>query len=412
LTKPDAENKKRGPKPPPVFRPPKSGRLPSVLLKPGEDRRVRRGHLWIFSNEVAQAPEGLAPGEPVFFHTAHGDFLGTGYYHPRSLIAGRVVDREDAVLDTAFFERRLRGALELRQTFFRDDAYRWVHGEADDLPGLVIDRFGQTVVVESYAAGMDRLLEPLIEAVKAVHPWEAVIVKNDAALRKLEGLEDRVETVAGTVSRPHFFEVDGVIAAADLLEGQKTGYFFDQRLNRQAVAALAKGKRVLDVFCHTGGFGLAAAKAGAASVLSIDTSEPALSLGRAAAERSGLAEKTEFKKADAFDVLSAEKDAFDIVVVDPPKFAPSKKQLPQAEEAYIRLNALALRRVAGGGFLATASCSQHVERDHFRQILSRAAQQAGRRARIVSFTGAGPDHPVRPSMPETEYLKFALVHVT
>lgn len=385
--------------------------LPQVLLKANEDRRVRRGHLWIFSNEIAEAPKDLVPGQAVQFLTARRAPLGTGFYHPRSLIAGRLVDRDETSLDQPFFERRLRAALELRGKFFTDDSYRWVHGESDDLPGLVVDRFGGTVVVESYCAGMDLHMEPLLAAIKAVHPWDVVVIKNDAALRKLEGLEDRVEVVAGDLKRPHWFTVDGVKTAADLLEGQKTGFFFDQRFNRRAAAAVSKGRRVLDVFCHTGGFGLAAAHGGAASVVAIDSSEPALALAREAARENGFDARMRFDKADAFDFLTKSKDMYDTVVIDPPKFAPSKKQLPQAEEAYIRLNALAFNRVSAGGFLATSSCSQHIERDAFRQIISRAAQQAGRRARIVHWSGAGPDHPVRPSMPETDYLKFALVHV-
>lgn len=385
--------------------------MPQVLLKVNEDRRVRRGHLWIFSNEIDQAPEGLEPGQAVSFLTSRRQPLGTGFYHPRSLIAGRLLDRGEAVLDAAFFEKRLRAALELRGKFFTDTSYRWVHGESDDLPGLVIDRFDGVAVVESYCAGMDRHLEPILEAVKAVHPWETIVVKNDAGLRRLEGLEDRVEVVAGQLQRPHWFNVDGVRTAADLLEGQKTGFFFDQRFNRRVVASVSKDRRVLDVFCHTGGFGLAAAHGGATSVLAVDSSEPALTLARAAAEQNAFSGRMHFEKTDAFDFLGTCKDMFDVVVVDPPKFAPSKKHLPQAEEAYIRLNALAFNRVSAGGFLATASCSQHVERDAFRQMISRAAQQAGRRARIVHWNGAGPDHPVRPSMPETDYLKFALVHV-
>lgn len=393
-------------------KPAEASGIPAVVLRANEDRRVRRGHLWVFSNEVASAPAGLEPGAAVRFMTARGALLGTGFYHPRSLIAGRLLDRGDVVPDAAFFERRFRAALDLRQKLFTDDAYRLVHGESDDLPGLAVDRFGEAVVIESYCAGMDKYLAPLLEGLKAVHPWSAVVVKNDAGLRKLEGLENRVEVVAGDLPRPHWFTVDGVKTAADLLEGQKTGFFFDQRMNRRAVAALSKGRRVLDVFCHTGGFGLAAAAAGAQSVRSVDSSEPALTLARAAAEANGFTDRMTFEKADAFDFLNTCDDSFDVVIVDPPKFAPSKKDLAKAEEAYIRLNALAMRRVTGGGFLATASCSQHMERELFRQVVSRAAHQAGRRARIILSAGAGPDHPVRPSMPETDYLKFCLVHIS
>jgi len=387
------------------------GGIPQVVLKPHEDRRVRRGHLWIFSNEIASAPADLEPGAVVRFVTARGDLLGSGFYHPRSLIAGRLLDREDVRPDAAFFEGRLRAAMELRRRLFSDDAWRWIHGESDDLPGLVVDRYGDAVVVESFCAGMDLCLDPLLAAIKSLGEWRAIVVKNDAGLRRLEGLADRVDVVHGTLDRPHWFTVDGLRLASDLLEGQKTGFFFDQRVNRRATAALSRDARVLDVFCHSGGFGLAAAAAGAKSVVGVDESEPALDLARAAARENGFAEKTRFERGDAFEFLAADKETYDVVVVDPPKFAPSKKHLPRAIEAYIRLNALAMRRVSGGGFLATASCSQHVDRETFRQILSRASQTAGRRARVIQWGGASPDHPVRLAMPETEYLKFALVHI-
>jgi 23S rRNA (cytosine1962-C5)-methyltransferase len=404
--------------------------LPSVTLKTHEDRRIRRGHLWVFSNEVDSAPAAIQPGAAVRFLTRAKTLLGTGFYNPRSLIAGRLMDRGEVALDAAFFERRLRMALSLRRRLFKDDSYRWVHGESDDLPGLVVDRFDGVVVIESHCAGMDALLAPLVEAIKAVGnlpgsqplpdvepgavgpAWDAIVLKNEGGFRRLEGLADRVEVLEGDLSRPHWFGVDGVRTAADLLEGQKTGFFFDQRWNRRAVAGLSAGRKVLDVFCHTGGFGLMAAAAGAESVWSVDDSASALELAKHAAQENGLSEKMRFEKAEGFQFLGGLKESFDVVVIDPPKFAPSKKHLAQAEEAYIRLNALAFRRVTGGGFLATSSCSQHVDRETFRQIISRAAHQAGRRARIVQWGGAGPDHPVRPSMPETEYLKFALVHVS
>lgn len=398
---------------PPVLPPSPSGStVPQVMLKPHEDRRVRRGHAWVFSNEIALGLPDIEPGSVVRFLTGRGDLLGTGFYHPHSLIAGRLLDRGDVVLDAAFFERRLRTAHDLRRALFTDDAWRWVHGESDDLPGLVVDRYGDVVVIESYCAGMDLLLGPLTEAVKAFGPWQAIVLKSDAALRRLEGLSDRVETLEGTVSRPHDFSVDGVRLAADLLEGQKTGYFFDQRMNRRLVAGMAKGKTVLDLFCHTGAFGLSAAVAGAERVLGVDESEAALALARRGADENNVSASVRFERKDAFEFLHSCPETFDIVVVDPPRFASSKKVLPQAVEAYIRLNALALRRVSGSGVLATSSCSQHLDRETFRQIISRAAHLAGRRARILSWGGAAPDHPVRPAMPETEYLKFALIHVT
>jgi 23S rRNA (cytosine1962-C5)-methyltransferase len=385
---------------------------PQVKLKPHEDRRVRRGHLWVFSNEVETPPAGVSAGDVVHFLTSRDELLGVGYYNPHSLIAGRLLDRRLVKLDVEFFATRLRRALEMRETLIGEPAYRWVFGESDDLPGLVIDRFGETCVVESYAAGVDKLMPVLLEAMNAVHPWKAVVLRNEADARKLEHLPMSVEVTQGEVASPHWFESDGLKLAADLRTGQKTGFFFDQRDNRRAAAAVARGKRVLDVFCHTGGFGLWCAKAGAGRVTGVDASEAAVALAGEIAKANGFEGTMNFEKADAFQWLQAGKENFDLVVLDPPKFAASKKQLPQAVEAYVRLNGLAMRRVTAGGFLATASCSQHVDRDEFRQILSRASYVSGRRVRLVQWGGQAKDHPVRLSMPETEYLKFALVQVS
>ncbi len=386
--------------------------LPAVILKANEDRRVRRGHLWVFSNEVETFPSEIGAGDAVAFYTSHKEFLGTGFYNPHSLIAGRLIDRRDITLDTAFFEGRLRRAMELRELFYPGGSYRWIFGESDDLPGLIIDRYGDAIVIESYAAGIDKLLPKIIEAAKLIHPWKAIVLRNDVGPRNLEHLPQKIELLEGNLEERHRFDLDGLSLVADLMGGQKTGFFFDQRDNRATVAALCKGKRVADVFGYTGGFGLCAAKAGAASVTCVDNSEPALALAKENARLNGLEEKILFEKADAFDWLSVGKEKFDVVVVDPPKLAPNRKSLPAAIKAYVRLNTLAMKRVAGGGFLATASCSQHVEREEFRQILSRAGHESGRRVRLVHWGGQAKDHPVRLSMPETEYLKFAILHVS
>jgi len=391
--------------------PPPATGLPQVILKAHEDRRVRRGHSWVFSNEVESFPEAIEPGALVHFLTGRHEFLGVGFYNPSSLISGRLLDRRPMDIDLAFFQNRLRRAKELRDGLFPDGAYRWVFGESDDLPGLVIDRFGDACVLESYCAGMDRLIPKIAEAVASFGPWKAIVLKNDAATRKLERLPEEVKVLQGAVDKPHWFKTDGLDMAADLLEGQKTGFFFDQRANRAAVAALSPGKTVLDVFCHTGGFGLWCAKAGATRVTGIDESTPALELATSIAERNGFAQRLTFQKAEALDFLARTKETFGLVVLDPPRFASSKKNLPEALRAYVRMNALGLRRVTGGGFLATSSCSQHVDREEFRQILSRAIHESGRHAVVVHTGGAGPDHPVRPAMPETEYLKFAILHV-
>lgn len=385
--------------------------LPRVTLKRHEDRRLRRGHLWVFSNEIDQAPADIEAGALVAFLTGREELLGVGFYNARSLIAGRLLDRRAVTIDTPFFIQRLRRAKEFRDALFPDGAYRWVFGESDDLPGLLIDRYGDAVVLESTCAGMDRLLPQVEEAVAALGPWKTLVRRNDTDARRLEGLESEVKVLSGALDRPHWFSTEGLTIGADLLEGQKTGYFFDQRTNRNTVAALAKNRTVLDVFCHTGGFGLWAARGGASKVTGVDKSESALELARQNAEKNGLGDKMRFEASDAFDYLIKNKDTHDIVVLDPPRFAAGKKNLPQALKAYIRLNTLGLQRVRGGGFLATASCSQHVGKEEFRQILARAIHESGRRAVVVHSAQAGMDHPVRPGMPETDYLKFSLLHV-
>lgn len=397
----------------PVQEPPASGLngCPVIRLKANEDRRIRRGHLWIFSNEIERAPEGVAPGALVEFWSSRDERLGVGYYNARSLIAGRILDRRETSIDAAFFRGRLQSALSLRRRFFKDDAYRWVHGESDDVPGLVIDRYGDVCVVESFAAGIDGLLGHVAEALKSFGPWKAIVLRNDAAARRLEDLPEEVRLLDGAVEGPHWFTTGGMAMAADVREGQKTGYFFDQRANRAAVAAWAGGRTVLDVFCHTGGFAHACAQAGAARVTGVDDSAAALDLAGRVAERNGWADRCDWRDTDAFAFLAQSKETYDIVVLDPPRLAPSKKNLSAAIEAYIRLNTLGIKRVTGGGLLATASCSQHVGRDEFRQVVARAAHASGRKVKIVYQGGAGPDHPVRPAMPETDYLKFLLLHV-
>jgi 23S rRNA (cytosine1962-C5)-methyltransferase len=259
--------------------------LPFVRLKAQEDRRLRRGHLWVFSNEIERAADGLEPGAPVEFLTSRDERLGVGFYNKKSLIAGRLLDRRETTIDGAFFAGRLQHALNLRLRYFSDNAFRWVHGESDDLPGLVIDRYGDVCVIESFAAGMDRFLPLIVEAVKGFGPWRAIVLRNDASARRLEHLPEEVRVLEGALETPHWFSTDGITMAADPLQGQKTGFFFDQRVNRAAVAALAPGRNVLDVFCHTGGFGLWCARAGAKHVLGIDSSAPALELAQRIAEK-------------------------------------------------------------------------------------------------------------------------------
>ena len=383
--------------------------LPVLRLKRGEDRRLHAGHLWVFSNEVdtGQTPlSRFAPGDLARV-LAHNDRpLGLAYVNPRSLICARLLETV-TVPDEAWFAQRLRRALALRERLYDGPYYRWVHGEADGLPGVVIDRFGAACVVQIGTAGMERLRPALQAALFAAVGIETVLYKNDGATRELEGLPLYVES-AGTA----FPEVARVIEAGlefrtPVREGQKTGWFYDQAANRAALAKYVRpGARVLDVFSYVGAWGVRAARAGAADVLCVDASADALRFAAENAERNGHRVRT--LKGDAFDVLAAlaaDRERFDVVIVYPPAFAKRKKDLPKAQAAYRRLNQAAIGVLAPDGVLVSCSCSHHLGAGDLQEAIAKAARGSGRRLQVLESGGQGPDHPVHPAIPETRYLK-------
>jgi len=390
-------------------------KYPSVILRAGEDRRLRHGHPWAFSNEVLMNPEtkAIKPGSPVILRAAGGDALGVGTFNPHSLIAARLFSRDPAAgIDRDFIAERLARALALRRRLYAGDSYRLVHGEADDLPGLVIDRYGAVASLQVNAAGMERLLPEILEALDAVLAPATVVLRNDGGARALEGLESYVRVAKGELEGPVDGEADGVRFLADLTGGQKTGWFFDQAPARRLVGSLAEGSSVLDVYCHTGGFALAAARGGAARVLGLDRSAEALALAAQAAERNGLA--VELDRTDAFSALAARGqrgERWDIVVCDPPSFVKSKRDFEAGIKGYRKLARLAAPLVAPGGLLLLASCSYHVDPPSFAHEIARGLAGAGRNGRILMTGGAGPDHPVHPALPETAYLKWQLLQL-
>ncbi len=389
--------------------------LPTIRLAPGHQKRARAGHPWVYSNEIAMdaAAKSLAPGTAVRLVDANGAYVATCAFNPHSLIAGRVLSRDAGeAIDAAFLRARLDRALVLRERLFGEPFYRLVHAEADGLPGLVIDRFGRTLVVEINAAGMERLTEPLLAALDAVADPRTVVLRADNPVRRLEGLALEVRVAKGTVEGPVALAENGARFFADVAQGQKTGWFYDQRESRARVAALAAGARVLDLYAFTGGFGVLAAARGAAEVTLVDRSQPALELATRAAEANGVAERCHFVRAEAFDMLerlAETNETFDVVVADPPAFVPTKKDLGAGLRGYRKLMRLAAARVAPGGLLFVASCSHHVGRDAFAGELARALADANREGRILAAAGAGPDHPVHPHLPESAYLKSLLV---
>jgi 23S rRNA (cytosine1962-C5)-methyltransferase len=385
---------------------------PILSIKPKEGRKARNGAPWIFSNEIVMdaAAKALAPGQLVDVKGDDGQDFGTGYFNPKSLIAVRLLAREcGAAVDAAFFAAHLGRALKLRQALYEKPFYRLVHAEGDGLPGLTIDRFGDTLVLQITTAGMDALLTPLKMALEDLLVPESIILRNDAPARSLEGLDLHVRAEKGAMGRIAV-EENGARYFADLGQGQKTGWYYDQRDNRAFIAALAKGKSLLDAYSYTGGFGILAAKAGASEVMCLDSSAPALAL----AEDSAAANQVSIRavKADVFeelDRLSVQKEKFDIVVADPPPFVKSKKDLEPGAKAYRKLARLAASVTAPGGFLLLASCSHNIPAERFASECAAGILRTGRKASLIRAAGAGPDHPVHPMLPESAYLK-ALVY--
>jgi 23S rRNA (cytosine1962-C5)-methyltransferase len=384
---------------------------PSVVLLPGRQRRAEGGHPWIYSNEILMdaGAKTLAPGTLVTLRRADESALGVAIFNPHTLLAARLLDRDIArSIGRRFFARRLERALRLRERLFDTPYYRLVHAEADGLPGLVVDRFGPVLVVQSNAAGMNRLEPLVLDALSDLLTPEAIVLRNDSPARVLEGLSSETKIAAGSLAGPVPLHENGVVFRADLLSGQKTGWFFDQRDNRRFVASLADGARVLDLYCYTGGFAVQAARGGAAAVCGIDRSEPALALAADASERNGVAERCTFRRSEAFSEaarLAAARERFDIVIADPPAFAKSRKDVPAALRGYRKLARLAASVTASGGILFLASCSFNVGEAEFAEAVRRGLVDAGRGGRILRAAGADADHPIYPGLPETAYLK-------
>jgi 23S rRNA (cytosine1962-C5)-methyltransferase len=386
-------------------------RRPVVNLAAGGHRRAESGHPWIFSNEVAMdaTAKMLAPGTLVTLRRADERPLGVAIFNPHTLLAARLLDRDAArPIGRRFFVRLFERAWRLRERLYDSPYYRLVHAEADGLPGLVVDRFGEVLAVQANAAGMDRLEPAVLEALQSVLSPAAIVLRNDSAARTLEGLELETRVAIGNIAGPVSVEEDGVVFEADVLAGQKTGWFYDQRDNRRFVAGLAAGARVLDLYCYSGGFSVMTAHAGAESVLGIDRSEPALALAAASARKNEVEERCTFQRGEVFAAaaaLGAKGERFDIVIADPPPFARSKKEAPAALRGYRKLARLAAGLTAPGGFLFLASCSHNVAADDFAEAVRRGLADAGRSYRVLRNAGAGPDHPVHPALPETAYLK-------
>ncbi|MBB3710573.1 23S rRNA (cytosine1962-C5)-methyltransferase [Limimaricola variabilis] len=386
---------------------------PTVRLLPKADARaIRHGFPWVFANEMVldRRTKKLAPGSLAILEDAERRPMAVVTVNPESKIAARVLDRDpEAVIDGDWIAEKLIRALRHREALFDAPFYRLVHAEADGLPGVVIDRFGDIAVLQPNAAWADAGAETIADALLAATGIRRVVLNGSGRARGLEGLGEELRMLRGDAPEaPVEVPMNGAVYMADLMGGQKTGLFYDQRPNHAFAAGLAKDARVLDVFSHVGGFGLAALAQGAASALAVDGSAPALDLARKGAEASGVADRFETRQGDAFDTLAAldkEGRRFEVVVCDPPAFAPSKSALEPGLRAYERIARLAAPLVEEGGYLVLCSCSHAADLSKFRAASARGIGKAGRKGAICYTGFAGADHPVLPQLAEGGYLK-------
>lgn len=385
---------------------------PKIYLKKNEERRLRQGHLWIFSNEIDTKRSALGDyeaGELVNVLTADGKALGSAYINPHTLICARLLSRKtDLNCNVKFFKKRLGTALQLREQLFDKAYYRLVFGESDGLPGLVVDRFKEVLSVQITTAGIERHKEALLSALIDLFEPQAVILKNDNSQRALEGLSLDNEIAYGSLPDELIIEENGCRFKVDIQEGQKTGWFYDHRDSRNRLAALCPNRSVLDLFSYTGAWGIPAAVSGASEVTCVDASESALALASSNARLNNVSANMKFVHSDVFDFLKTarqERQHYDIIVLDPPALIKRKKDFKQGYEAYRRLNHLALQILSPGGILVSASCSHHLGRDALHEILRSSARHIDRHLIFFATGGQGPDHPVHPAIPETDYLK-------
>ena len=388
-----------------------------LILRGGAERRLRGGHLWIYSNEIdsQRSPLGkFTAGDAVRVFSARGEHLGSAYMDPHSLICARLyAPGEGRPLDQKLITERLQSALALRKRAFAEPCYRLVYGDSDGLPGIVVDRFGDFLVVQLNNLAVERFREPLLSALVDVLKPVGILLRSDSRSRRQQGLSTDSEVVFGTVPEQLPLRENGVDFLAPVFSGQKTGWFYDHRLSRARMATWVKGKTVLDVYSYIGGWGVQAAAFGAERVCCVDSSAAALEGVDVNAALNGLGDRVTTRQGSATEVMAAlgeEGQQFDVVILDPPAFIQRRKDLKKGTAAYRRINEMGLRLLAPGGVLIAASCSMHLSRAELLAALAQAAVRAGCALRVVEQGGQGPDHPLHPAIPETEYLKavFAL----
>jgi 23S rRNA (cytosine1962-C5)-methyltransferase len=391
-----------------------------VRLRPGKEIRLLSGHPWVYRNDLHALPTSVVPGDLADLRDSRGGWLGRAYLNPRSTIVARLLTRESISIDESFFTMQLDRAQSWRERMLgvKRDAclhpYRLVHSDADGLPGLIVDRYGDALVMQLLTAGMERRRDMIVSALEKIFQPRLIVARNDSAIREREGLPRERTMVKGQLPAEALVHINNATVAVDLWEGQKTGLFLDQLQNYEAIAPLSPGAKVLDCFCYLGLWGLHAARYGAAEVIGVDQSPGALERAAVIADQNGYAERCRFHAANVFDDLRdrvQQRELFDLVMLDPPAFVKNRARVPEAVKGYKEINLRAMKLLRPGGYLVTCSCSHHISVQQFEALLLDAATDVRRSVRLIARRGQGPDHPVLLGMPETEYLKCFLLQV-
>ena len=388
--------------------------MAKAVLRKTRESRVRSGHPWVFASDIERVEGTFEPGDVVDVVSCHNTYLGRAFYNPKSQIALRMLTTHDEPVDSAFFRQRVQDAWDYRGRFCDPNSCRLIFSESDFLPGLIVDKFGDYLVVQSLCLGIEKWKGDIVRHLAdIVHPagiWE----RSDVPVRRLEGLEQTTGLLWGEVPDRIDMVENGLRFAVDVKNGQKTGFFLDQKENRAAIAPLCPGARVLDCFCHNGSFALHAAQYGARSVLGVDISEEALEVARFNAQNNGLDGVVTFEAHNCFDHLRELTDAreqFDVVILDPPAFTKTRSAVESALRGYKEINLRGMKLVRKGGFLVTCSCSQHVSPEQFKDMINQAARDSKTKLRLVENRTQGRDHPILPASPETQYLKCMILQV-
>ena len=387
--------------------------MASVTLRKTRETRVRAGHPWIYASEIEKVEGDFQNGDIVDMLNFRGGFIGRAFYNPVSQISIRMLTTVDEPCDRDFFRERIQDAWEYRKKLCDPESCRLIYSESDFMPGLVVDKFGDYLSVQILSLGMERIKDMIVELLVEVVNPRGIYERSDVPVRRYEGLEQRSGLLYGNVPDQIDMYENGILFSVDLKDGQKTGFFLDQKQNRAGIAPFCKDARVLDCFCHNGSFSLHAAKFGARSVLGVDISEDALVVARENARRNNLDNVT-FEAHNCFDHLRELTDAgekFDLVVLDPPAFTKSKATVESALRGYKEINLRGLKLVKSGGYLVTCSCSQHISTEMFQQMINEAVRDSKKRVRMIEYRTQGYDHPILPASPETKYLKCMYLQV-